>query len=1315
LGAVATSDSRLTDTRTPTELSASPAATVGGAGKTVSLTINSAGQVTTAGEQAITPAAIGALSTSQLGAINGVASLGGDGKLNTAQLPALTSSQLSQITPISIGAVSTADIIGISKGGTGATTAEAALNALGGVSSLLLGATAGIAQLDNSGKLRTTQLPTITPATIGAVSTTDIISLAKGGTGATTAVAALAALGGVSSLLLGATSGIAELDSSGKLKTSQVPALTTAQIAQITPATIGAVSTSDVIAIAKGGTGATTATAALAALGGVSSALLGATAGIAQLDNSGKLRTTQLPTITPAAIGALSTADIISISQGGTGASTATGALLALGAAPLSSPAFTGTPTANTPIAGDNSTKLATTAFVFNNSGDRYKCTSTTSVTIGLGSKTFTVPTNLSYIATQDVTIVSDSNPSAYNMHGVVTSYSAGSLVVNVTEIASGSSGVTKSDWTINIGGLQVVSGGLQAANNLSDLANKAAALTNIGGVSTARTLTAGTGLTGGGDLTADRTISVAFGISGGTVCQGNDSRLSDTRTPTALSPSPAGASIGSANKVPVFTVNSAGQITTATLATITPSAIGALSTSAIIALSGGGTGATSQQGAINALTGTQTSGKYLRSDGTNATLSSLDVGDAAAGTLAVARGGTGKASYTAGQLLIGNNAGGLTATTLTAGTGVNIVSGDGAVTISATASSNSGGGYYVQYVAGSSFKAGTDIVTSLTNILESYTTAQLTVKLANSIAFSLPNVGDTILFTGQHVGGNLGGEYNGPWTMTTKGNGTTTKTIFQRPSWYANATEFQAGSVFIVTKGPDAGNFGSYPRWNFVGLKMGSVYLLQKDTPTTAPYTITIGATSTRFNLIALADETATIGVNAFTGTQYLAAGTADASVLPLVFDSNGVLSTAYVRVGAMEYDGTSLYFTPTSAGGRKKFAYLEGNTFTGTQILAPGTTTAAPLKFSAGANLSSAQAGNMEYDGTSLYFTPIGTIRKKFAYLESNTFTGTQIFAAGSSSAPPLKLTAGPTLTTPQAGALEFDGGSLYITTSAGSKKALAFSDALPVGGATTVSNIFTGTQTFAVGTVSMPTIKFQTGARLTTPQAGAVEYDGTNLYLTDSTATRKTFAFTDAVGFASKGANIFTDTQTLAIGTSAISPLKFQTGSLTTTPIGGAVEYDGTQLYLTGSSGLRKNLAFADSSNSYGNTDVYLSSSTTSGTINFDISSYNVLRLTSNLTGNITLSFTATGSTVDGKITLNSSKTYVCIFPLGASLFNLSGINIDGFTVSTANMKWLNGIGSGAIPAASINSVNVVSITILKTAANTYTIYGSFAKYL
>lgn len=67
------------------------------------------------------------------------------------------------------------------------------------------------------------------------------------------------------------------------------------------------------------------------------------------------------------------------------------------------------------------------------------------------------------------------------------------------------------------------------------------------GGVPTSRTITAGTGLTGGGDLSADRTLAVSFGTTSGTVAAGNDSRLSDARTPTAHA-----SSHGSAGSDPI-------------------------------------------------------------------------------------------------------------------------------------------------------------------------------------------------------------------------------------------------------------------------------------------------------------------------------------------------------------------------------------------------------------------------------------------------------------------------------------------------------------------------------------------------------------------------------------------------------------------------------------------------------------------------------------------------------------------------------------------------------------------------------------------
>jgi len=187
----------------------------------------------------------------------------------------------------------------------------------------------------------------------------------------------------------------------------------------------------------------------------------------------------------------------------------------------LESPALTGTPTATTAAAGTNTTQIATTAFTLANRGDRYLTTSTSSHSITTGSKTFVVQSGLSYTPTQDVTIVYDA---ARHMHAIVTSYSGTSLVVNVDTVEG--SGGPFTAWTINVGGLLSAQGALLEVNNLSDVSNPATALTNIGGVPTSRTISAGTGLTGGGDLTANRTLAVSYGTTAGTATQGNDSRI---------------------------------------------------------------------------------------------------------------------------------------------------------------------------------------------------------------------------------------------------------------------------------------------------------------------------------------------------------------------------------------------------------------------------------------------------------------------------------------------------------------------------------------------------------------------------------------------------------------------------------------------------------------------------------------------------------------------------------------------------------------------------------------------------------------------
>jgi hypothetical protein len=151
-----------------------------------------------------------------------------------------------------------------------------------------------------------------------------------------------------------------------------------------------------------------------------------------------------------------------------------------------------------------------------------------------------------------------------------------------------------------------------------------------ISGPGTVTNVATGAGLTGG-PITTSGTISIAdTGVSANTY--------------------------GSATQVAQFTVNSRGQITSATPVTITiPSS----------SVTGLGTMATQNANSVS-ITGGSIDASTLF------------------GTVQQGVGGTGYSSYSNGQLLIGNASGGLTKATLTAGSGITITNGNGSITLSA-------------------------------------------------------------------------------------------------------------------------------------------------------------------------------------------------------------------------------------------------------------------------------------------------------------------------------------------------------------------------------------------------------------------------------------------------------------------------------------------------------------------------------------------------------------------------------------------------------------------------------------------------------
>lgn len=77
--------------------------------------------------------------------------------------------------------------------------------------------------------------------------------------------------------------------------------------------------------------------------------------------------------------------------------------------------------------------------------------TSTTAVTIGTGSKTFTTQAGKTFVLGQFVVVTRTAAPTTHWMYGRVTSYAGTTLIVDVLEVAG--AGLTSNNWTITVSG----------------------------------------------------------------------------------------------------------------------------------------------------------------------------------------------------------------------------------------------------------------------------------------------------------------------------------------------------------------------------------------------------------------------------------------------------------------------------------------------------------------------------------------------------------------------------------------------------------------------------------------------------------------------------------------------------------------------------------------------------------------------------------------------------------------------------------------------------------------------------------------------
>ena len=101
--------------------------------------------------------------------------------------------------------------------------------------------------------------------------------------------------------------------------------------------------------------------------------------------------------------------------------------------------------------------------------------------------------------------------------------------------------------------------------------------------------------------------------------------------------------------------------------------------------------------------------------------------------------------------------------------------------------------------------------------------------------------------------------------------------------------------------------------------------------------------------------------------------------------------------------------------------------------------------------------------------------------------------------------------------------------------------------------------------------------------------------------------------------------------------------------------------------------------------------------------------VVYMTADMTGDTTANIRGDGSTtVNELLAVNETVTVVFMFTNGATAYINNIFQID---TAPQTVKWN---GGSAPTAGTANAIDVYSYTIIKTAANTYTVLGSFSSF-